>query len=59
MPKVSLNGRCNIKAENLDKISNIRHGFTTAKGGFSSGKIDGLKEARRIVEKHFNGKEQE
>lgn len=26
---------------------------------YMQGKSDGLKEARRIVEKHFNGKEQE
>lgn len=26
---------------------------------YLQGKIDGLKEARRIVEKYFNGKEQE
>lgn len=48
MPRVSLNGRCYIKDEGLSKISGIRHGFTTAKGGFSSGKIEGLNLGFRV-----------
>lgn len=48
MPRVNLNGRCYIREENLDKISSIRHGFTTAKGGFSWGKIEGLNLGFRV-----------
>ena len=40
--------RCYIKDENLDKIENIRYGFTTAMGGFSTGKIKGLNLGFRV-----------
>lgn len=47
-------------AENITvAVIIIAEVITACIAWYMQGKIDGLKESRRIVEKHFNGKEQE
>ncbi len=48
MVKTEIYDRCYIKDEKIEKIGNIRHGFTTAKGGFSTGRIKGLNLGFRV-----------
>ncbi len=48
MFKRNINGRCYITDEKLSEISCLRHGFTTARGGFSKGKIEGLNLGFRV-----------
>ncbi len=48
MIKRSINGRCYIIDEHLEETGYIRHGFTTIKGGYSTGKIQGLNLGFRV-----------
>ncbi len=48
MQRESINGRVYIKSGAFNQIKNLRHGFTTARGGFSSGKIKGLNLGFRV-----------
>lgn len=48
MYKTEIGDRCYISDEKTNGIENVRHGFTTAKGGFSEGKINGLNLGFRV-----------